>query len=156
MKTEILNELEQKFEEMRKELKMKTTLEELDSVFFIKDFILNEGFVSERLSRQICSRISHTYGLWVNYLNSILLPNPTYMPLQIESKPFSSKEEREKIWTIIKKSMEIMSRNTLVGLTKNKKEEAQFIEDAIVLWNNEIKDELTRIIKKTNKNWKEE
>ena len=151
MKMELLRELEEKF----KELDLRVNLEELDIIFFIKDFILTEGFVSENLSRQICSRISDTYGSWVNYLNGILVPNPSYMPIQAESKPFSSKEEREKIWELIKKAMELVSRNIMIGLTKDKEEEGKFIEEAVSFWNNKFKKELIRIMKKTNKQWKE-
>ncbi len=154
-KEEVLKELEKKFKEMKEELSLKIELEELNRVFFIKDFILNEGFVSENLSRQICSRITHTYSLWVNYLNGILMPNQGYMPLQIESKLFSSKEERERIWELIRKAMEITSRNSLIGLTKDKKEEGKFIEDAFHTWN-EMREELERMMEKVNKQWKEE
>jgi len=154
-KEEVLKELEKKFKEMKEELSLKIELEELNRVFFIKDFILNEGFVSENLSRQICSRITHTYSLWVNYLNGILMPNQGYMPLQIESKLFSSKEERERIWELIRKAMEITSRNSLIGLIKDKKEEGKFIEDAFHTWN-EMREELERMMEKVNKQWKEE
>ena len=155
MNTKLLKELEEKFQEMKKELGLKISLEEIDKIFFIKDSVLNDGFVSERLSRQICSRISHTYGSWVNYLNGLLMPNPGYMPLQIESKPFSSKEEREKVWELIRKAMELMSRNSLIGLIKDKKQEAKFIEDSVNFWNKEIKDELIRIMTKTHEQWEE-
>ena len=77
------------------------------------------------------------------------------MPIQAESKPFSSKEEREKIWELIKKAMELVSRNIMIGLTKDKEEEGKFIEEAVSFWNNKFKKELIRIMKKTNKQWKE-
>jgi len=67
---EILNELEKKFEELKKELGFKSELQDIDEIFYIKDAILKDGFVSENIDRQICSRIIETYMGWTNYLHS--------------------------------------------------------------------------------------
>ena len=148
-----MKELEQKFIEIKKELNFKSSFKELDDIFFIKDSILERGFVSEQLSRQICSRIMSMFSSWVNYLNGLLVP-PKYLPIQVEAKSFTSEEERKKIWKLIESFMRLMAKNTLIGLTKNKKDEGKFIDESVSLWNKNFKPELIVILKKVNEQWR--
>ncbi len=152
-KKEILQELKEKFEEAKKELGFKATLEELDGIFFIKDAILSAGFVSETVSRQICGRIVETYSLWNNYLHSLLMPNPGHILNMNESKMFDE-GERKQILELIHSSMAITSRNNLIGLNKDKKQESEFIDRALTFWKDEFKPEVIRITEKINKGWK--
>jgi len=154
-KKEILEELEEKFKIMKKELGLKASLEELDEVFFIRDSILMARFVSEKLSRQICSRIIETYMSWTNYLHSLVMPNPGHMLNMNESKMFND-EEKKAILKLISQAMELTSRNNLIGLTKDRKEEAKFIDNSLNFWIKSFKPEMIKIITKINENWKSE
>lgn len=79
---ELLNELEEKFKEIKRELGFKSTLNDLDRIFFIRDFILEKGYVSHKFSRQLCFRICETYASWLKHLHNIILPNKqTFQPL---------------------------------------------------------------------------
>ncbi len=152
-KKEILEELEEKFKIMKKELGFKTSLDELDEAFFIRDALLGARFVSEKLSRQVCSRIIDTYMVWTNYLHSLIMPNPGHMLNMNESKMFNEEEKRA-LLVLISKSMELTSRNNLIGLTKDRKEEAKFIDGALNFWIKSFKPEMIRVITKINNNWK--
>ena len=52
------------------------------------------------------------------------------------------------------KIMALVRRNVVIGLTKDKVEEAKFIDDSLRLWN-EILPEITKISKKVSDSWEE-
>lgn len=152
-KKEILEELKEKFEEIKMELGFKASLEELNNVFFIQDAVLSAGFVSEKLSRQICGRIVETYSAWNNYLHSLIMPNPGHIINMNESKMFNE-EERKNIMNLMASALALTSRNTVIGLTKNKKQEAEFIDNALKFWKKNFSSELIKITEKINEGWK--
>ena len=137
---------------MQKELKFKTNFEKIDEIFFIKDMVLKEGFVSERLSRRICHRIVETFMDWNGYLHSLVMPNPQNMLNLMESKLFNQ-EEKKDIMELMKKIMEISSRNSVIALKKDKHGEAKFIDDAVSFWNNTFQNKLDKIMTKINLEW---
>ena len=149
---EILGELEEKFKLLKKELGFKASLDELDEAFFVRDAVLSARFVSEKLSRQLGSRIIETYMVWTNYLHSLIMPNPGHMLNMNESKMFSEEEKRA-LLKVISQVMELTSRNNLIGLTKDKKEEAKFIDGALNFWAKSFKPEMIKTVKKINENW---
>ncbi len=151
-KLKLLNELEEKFKKMKLDLKFKSSLEELDKIFFVKDSILKDGFVSDKLSRQICYRIMETYLGWNDYLHSLIMPNPQNILNLSESKIFSQ-EEKNEIVELMKKIMEINSKNGLIGLNGDKKMESEFIDNSVSFWEKEFKDKLIKIMKKINVEW---
>jgi bisphosphoglycerate-dependent phosphoglycerate mutase len=152
---ELLQELKENFEKMKQELGFKSSLKDIDRIFFIKDFILKERFVSPSLSRQLGSRIANLYSNWAGYIHSLVMPNPQNMLNLSESKLFSQ-EEKQELSKLMSKAMEMSSRNGLIGLTKDKTEEAKFIDEAVELWNNSFEQEITKIMKKINSAWKGE
>jgi len=154
-KEEPLKRLEEEFEKLRKEYGFKATLDELDEIFFIRDYIQREGFISKKLSRQICSRITSTYTSWFSLLHELLIPNPHNWVRMSEANLFND-EEKKKITHALKIVTEISARNTLIGLTKNKEEEARFIDEALETWHNELKPILIWIIEKIDNYWKNE
>jgi len=151
-KTELMKELEKKFAAMQKELGFKSSFEDIDNIFFIKDSILSAGFVSDKLSRQVCSRIVDTYMSWTSYLHNLVLPNPQNMININESKMFDEREKKS-IIELVTQITELTSRHTLIGITKDKKEEAKFIDNAVNFWNNTFKPKLTEVMKKVNSGW---
>lgn len=148
----LIKELEKKFEEIKKEMGIKSSLEEIDRIFFIKDHILGEGYVSENLSRQICHRVVENYVGWSNYFHSLIMPNPQNMLNIGEAKLFNA-EEKTEMTELMKKAMEISSRNSLIGLTKNKKKEAEFIDYVVKFWDDEFLPKLVKVMEKINMEW---
>lgn len=152
MSKEILHELEIEFAKIKKDLGFKTTLDQLDSVFFIRDEILNEGFVSNFLSRQICSRITNTYMNWNNYLHGLVFVNPGNMMLMTEARMFND-VDKKRMSSLISETMGLVSNNTLIGITKDKKKEAEFIDNALGFWNTKFKPEIEKVMKKVHDGW---
>src|SRR3989339_217705 len=112
-KKEILKELESKFAQVKKELSIKPSFEDLEKEFELTDFILSAGFVSENFSRQLSQRIVDHYRDWHGYLNNLLLPNPSFLAGQTETKLFNSEEYRKRIWSLIVLSMKFSSMHSL-------------------------------------------
>jgi hypothetical protein len=148
----LLQKLESSFNELKKELGFKSSLEELDEIFYFKDFILQAEFVSPKLSRMLCGRIRDTFNLWISQMHAWLVPNPSSMIGISESQAFDDKE-KEEITEIMKKFMDFTSENVLIGLTKDKKKEAEYIDKSVVLWNDN-EDALISYAKKVNNYWK--
>lgn len=151
-KTELIRKFEEEFGKIKKEHGFKAALEELDKIFFLRDFISKEGFVSEKLSRQVCGRMVDTFGLWYNYLHTIVMPNPSSMLNMTENQAFSD-EEKQEILVLMNRIMAQISENTLNGLTKDKKSEAEFIDSSVEFWNNALNPKLKEIIKKIKSDW---
>jgi hypothetical protein len=151
-KMNILNDFEEKFKNLQRELKFKSSLNEIDGIFFVKDLILKDNFVSSNLGRQLCYRIAEVYMGWNEYLHGLIMPSPQNILNLSESKIFNQ-EEKKGIMNIIKKIMELNSRNILITLTKDSLDEGKFIDYSVNLWKNEVGPEVTKIIKKVNKEW---
>lgn len=152
MKTELIDDFEERFKKVKQELKFKATLEEIERIFYLKDLILKEDFVSENLSRQICYRITEFYLSWSEYLHSLIMPNPQNLLNLSESKIFNAEEKRD-IMEVMKKIMELNSRNILISLTHDRAEEAKFIDDSVSSWKNEVGPKIISFIKKINSEW---
>jgi len=153
-KEELVEELKEKFSSVREELGFESGLDELDEAFFVTDHILHEGYVSEEFSRQMCSRIRDTLNVWSNYLHSLLMPNPQHLINMTEAKLFKE-DDRKKIWNLLKGALALSSSNILAGLTKDKKLEAEFIDDSLKFWHEKYKPGIVEIMEKANKGWSE-
>ncbi len=151
-KNDLVKEFEEGFKAMKEELGFSAALKELNTIFFLEDFIQKEGFVSRSLSRQVCARITDTFGAWFNYLHSLIMPNPSSMLNLTESQVFSE-DDRNGIMTLMNKIMVLVSDNTLAGITKDKKLEAKFIDDSVELWKKEVKPKMKDIISRVRNNW---
>ncbi len=151
---ELLQEFETQFVLMKKELGFKSTLEQLDEVFYLNDSILQAGFISPKLSRMICGRIRDSFGLWIQQLHGWLVPNPYSMIGISESQAFNDKE-KEEITEVMKKFMAFTSENVLIGLTKDKKKEAEYIDNALKIWK-ENASTLVSYAEKVNSYWKKQ
>ncbi len=149
---DLLKQFEKEFETMKKELGFSAGLDDLDKIFFLRDMILKERYVSKTLSRQVCMRMTETYFSWVNYLHNLISPNPSYMVNVNESMAFSEKEKAV-MGELIGKIMILISTNTLVGLSKDKASEAKFIDDAVSFWNETFSPGMQEILEKVRNTW---
>ncbi len=153
MHSEILKELESEFEKLKKELKFKATLEELDEEFFIFDYVQDKGFLNTSLSRMICARAVDLFMSWYGYLHSLIIPNPQSILNITESQLFDEKEKGE-IQQTMSRLLTLTSKNGYIGLIKDRKEEAKFIDECLSTWLN-LKPKLAEILKRVNKTWQE-
>lgn len=152
-KQDILKELEHDFEKLKKELQLTSTLEDLSSIFGLKDSILSEGYVSENLSRQICSKISETFYNWINYMNNLLLPNSSSMVSQTEAKIFNLKEDKELIWNLTNGAMRFVSKNSLDVVKKDKILQKEIIDGAVEYWKTEFSIGAGKVMQKLHDSW---
>lgn len=149
----LMEQFESSFEQMKQELGFKTTLKELDEIFFLKDYISRVQFVSLTLSRDICGRISETFSMWLSQFHEWVMPNPASMIRNSEGSIFTD-EEKNEMMNLMKKIRVLSSKNGIVGLTKNKKSEAEYIDEAVKLWD-ELKPLMLKYNKKVHNYWVE-
>lgn len=153
-KEDLILQLNEKFQESKREIGFKSSFDDIETAFFIKDRILSDGFVSDSFSRQMCSRINDTLGSWVGYLHSLLMPNPQLLMSLTEARLFSE-EERKEIRNLIKEAMALESLNTLAGLTKDIGKEREFIDGAVRFWKDSYLPGILKVVSKVNKGWSE-
>jgi len=150
---ELLKQFEREFEKAKKELKFKATLKELDDIFYLKDFIMKENYVSDRVTRQIARRIMEVYISWAQYLHGIIMINPGSLINVVESQAFGE-EEKEEMGKIFDRLMAITAENNIIGITKNKEKERTFIDGSLALWR-EISPKLKDIMNMVYDKWNE-
>jgi len=155
-KEKTLKELKEKFKELKKEVGFKAGLEELDSAFHIQDAVLAEGFVYEDFSRQICLKIIERFMDWHNYLNSLILPNPSFLANQTEAKLFSSSEDKKLIWKLMTGSMKFSSMALLDSIKEQKSLTKELVDGSLDYWKKEFQPNLEKIMKKIHEAWKKE
>ncbi len=133
-KDELLSELKAAFNEWKSKAGFKASFEDLEKVFFIEDYILATGFVSPRISRMICARIRDFFNSWSQLIHSWLVPQPYSLVSNSEHQLFND-DEKEILNNILSDFMSIISKNTVVSLTFDEKKEAEFVDEALVVWN---------------------
>jgi len=151
----LILEAKKAFEECRKDLGFTKTFEQVDEVFFVKDGILKSGYVSDRFSRQLCGHIVETLGSWSNYLHGAVMPNPGFMANMTESK-FYSEDDKKEMLVLISLIMELASTNSYVGVSGDKKAEAEFIDGAVDFWHDKFKGKMTKFLDNVRKGWSEQ
>lgn len=151
-RAELLKELEERYALFHKERKVKATLEEVDSLFFIKDMALSAGYVGTHFSKSICNRIVDTYMSWITYLHNIVL-SPSSMIYMNEGKMLSETDKKDML-KLISEIMALVSTNTVLGLTRDESGEAAFIDEAVRFWNNVFKPRIVVVATKINDGWK--
>jgi hypothetical protein len=152
MDEELVKRFEREFEKLKKELGFRPSLEQLDDIFYFRDFIQKEGYIGTKLSRMLSGRIVSTYGMWEGYLHSLLMPNPNNMP-NIEESKLMDEAERKEILKQMTKLRAFVTKNAVIGLTDDRKAEAEFFNEAVELWDKEFKAYLTKLMKKVNEGW---
>tara|TARA_Y100000034_G_C6908541_1_gene422428 strand:- start:1850 stop:2371 length:522 start_codon:yes stop_codon:yes gene_type:complete len=151
-KKAVLQELKEKFDECKADLGFEPSLEEIDSIFFVSDWVLESGFVSENFSRQLCKRIIDTYGSWQNYFHNLVMPAPGYIPYMTESKAIGEDGKKD-LLKLIAKIFNLITMNTEIGLNKDKTKEREFIDKSVRFWNDEFKEKAQEIMGKVRKGW---
>ncbi|HME87329.1 MAG TPA: hypothetical protein VKE88_02860 [Candidatus Nanoarchaeia archaeon] len=145
-------EFEKSFAVLKKELKIKVTLEELDSIFLVHDYVAKEGFVSNRLERQIVRRIIDVFSSWINYLHGMLVPNPNSI-LNVNEVSILTDADREKITKTVDRLMIFSTRYNMIAIKDDTKEAGKYIDDSVDAWNKEISPVLLDLMQRSNKMW---
>lgn len=151
-KEQLLPQFEQSFEILRKKLNLTNSLEEFDQVFFFRDLILKEGYVSESLSRILARRIIDTYNSWVGYLHSLVFPNQANI-FNLKESGFFTETEKGNIFKLITQIMAFVSTNSVIGLSKDTKKEAEFFQNSLIFWHKTFLPVMIGVTQKVNKGW---
>jgi len=153
-KQELLFQFEQEFESVRKKLQLTNTLEEYDQVFFFRDLILKEGYVSNSLSRILARRIVDTYSSWISHLHSLVFPNHANI-FNLKESGFFTETEKEDIFKLLTQIMTFVSTNSVIGLSKDTKKEAEFFQNSLIFWNKTFLPVMLEVSKKISRGWDE-
>lgn len=150
-----LEELENLYSELRKNYGVKTTLNDLDKNFQMRDSFLKLGFVPGNLCFFVRARIQEFYSSWIGYLQNILFPSTSSLISMSEGKLFNEEEKKE-IGKIIGKMMAIISQNSILSLEPSIEAEGEFIDYSVKLWKSELNPRILGYMKKVNENWKKD
>jgi len=152
-KGDLLKELRQDFDSFKKETGLKLSFDELEENFSFSNMILDAGYVPNQIGKVISSIIASKFRDWHTYLNGLLIPNPNYFSSQTEAKLFNSKEDKNKIWDLIKISMKISSASSVANLNEDEKKIKDFIDSAFISWKEKFMPEIKKIIERANNAW---
>jgi len=153
-KKELMNELKEKFEAVKKNLGFKAVFEDIDNYFFIKDAVLEVGFVSDSFERQLCLRMVTTYYSWIDQLHAWLNPGMTNMITNNETKYFNE-QDREKMKILISKAMYFLRKDKLNGIKKDNAGMGNLIDEMVSSRNDFFKT-IGDLHEKTTSCWNEE
>lgn len=152
MSSDISKELAAQYSVLQRTRGVRTSLEQLDSAFYISDGVLSLGYVSTFLSQQLCARIADIFMNWNGYLHGLIMPDAHHLVQMNESKVFSA-EEKKSILALIGSSMEFVSRNMLFHAQSDPSAEARFIDEAFAFWESSYKPSLVSFIEKLRVRW---
>lgn len=150
---ELIEELSIAFTKEQERLGFISSFEIVDKYFGITDMVLSDAYVSAKFIRSVNRRILDAYNGWVQFCHAHIMPQPGNM-LQMEESKCLNEEDRKVMTGILNRVMELSSRNALIGITEKIDEEGKFIDDAVSLWETDIKLKLEVIFKKINTHWK--
>ncbi len=153
-KKELLKELRDKFEKTKKKFGFKATFEEINSISFLEDLVLANGFVSEQFSRQMINRIVEVYSSWLSEFYSWLYPQPTDSIHLHESKKLTQ-EERKEILNLIERIMYLIRKNKRIAFD-NLNEKGRFVDELVEFDKKYFNPFLLKFSKKFEDFWKEE
>jgi len=151
MKEETKKELETAFAKTKERFSLTKNFEEYDDIFFLYDMVSQDGFVAEKFERQLANRIINTFTSWYNHLHSIIIPNSGHMVSMTESSMFDDKE-KEQLNLLMNTIVLHISRNTVLALTKDTKEQRAFLDDSVDFWHR-IHPQLLIMAKKVHQGW---
>ncbi|MBD3319282.1 hypothetical protein GF342_05230 [Candidatus Woesearchaeota archaeon] len=152
MTKELIAELEHAIAEYRKRTALKASFEELEEIFFLRDFVQQEGYVSSRLGRTLTRRVANLFWNWNNYLHNLIMPNPSSMIMVSESQMLSEQEKAD-IIHVMNTIMDHVTVNTLLGLEPDEKKEAQWIDESVKFWREVVSPQMHTVVQKIGEQW---
>jgi len=153
-KEKLYIELEEKFKETKEKLKFSSTFNEVNDCSFIKDMILEVGFVSDNFERQVCNRVVMTYYSWVGQFQAWLTAGMGSIINNNEVKAFT-KEDIDTIKHLTHKAMYYFRRDKTFGIKKDYEGMGKLL-DEMVKSKNDFFDKLAVLVEKTADYWEKE
>ena len=75
MEKDLVADLKVAFEKLKSERTFKASFDELEEIFFLRDFVVSTGSILPSFNRMLCYRLSDTLGGWGNQIESWLTPS---------------------------------------------------------------------------------
>ena len=141
----------ERYEELSKKYKL-PSYEELDNEFELLYFqnIMEISFPLRYVRRRIGDRVNWFIGFFQGILN----PNPSSL-INLEESKFFSKEDKDKIVSLVKEMVIFERENLMLDLAQDEKKDAEFIKKGIEKWA-EFKKEIEPYCVKLKEGWKAE
>jgi hypothetical protein len=152
MEKEITVEFELRFKEFKKDLGFKSSLNKIDEIFLLRDSFSEEGHIGLDMYRAVSRKIVDVYTHWANQLHGLIIPNPSSM-ISVTQNSMFSESDRDEMIIVLNKMLALTSRNSVIILERNKKEEAKFIDDSVKYWNKELGPLMKKVSKKIQRSW---
>jgi len=127
---------------------------ELDREIELVDLFVKKRESPEFPLRAIRRRLADFYSLWLNYLHSVIFPNPQSIILTKESEVFDEKG-KEEIYGIIAVLAKFTRESVLLEVKRDESREADFINESFGKYRS-LKKSIEQIVKKNVELWKKE
>jgi hypothetical protein len=152
---DIVQELESRYQEIARVHGLKTTLEEYENIYGLKDAIQKEGYVPLSLEIFIAGRITDIYYAWYNSMHSLIMPQPGSI-YQMEESSFITEELREKIRKELRKIMSISRKAGKAYILKDSSLACNAVDEYTSLWKSSTRELLIEITTLLSERWDEE
>lgn len=153
-KQQLLRELQQKFDQMKKESGFKSTFKQIEQACFLQDMVLSTGYVSEQFSRSVLNRFVDMYYSWVPVIHSWIMP-PQYDLIYLNENKQINEKEREELKDIVKVLMYFVRKNKRIAYD-DKKSEGEFLDELVDYHKSTFKKFIFNYNKKFEKYWEKE
>jgi len=131
------------------------TIEILDRELEIVDMLSERKELPQNILVALRRRFTEIMYSWINFLHSLIMPNPQSIISNKDAEAFSEKE-KENIYKLMAELAKMTRESTSFEVKKEQpKEEAKFIRDNFSRFI-EIKKELAELNKKVVEHWEKE
>jgi len=153
-KKELFVELDEKFSETKEKLGFKASLDDIDGVYFVRDMILDCGYVSDDFARQMCGRMVSTYYSWVGQFQAWLTPG---MGSVINHNEVKSLDEAdiESVKALTHRAMYFFRADKVTGVNHDWKKMGELV-DEMVDGQKDFFEKLAVLLDKVAIGWKED
>lgn len=129
-------------------------LERFDDMFGYKDALREQGFMPSSPHAFLRSRIVDTLQDHVQFLHSLLMPNPKNLVANSQSNAISQDEE-DLVSDLIDEYAAVVTRSRQVSLTGSEADEKAFLDHAIETYTRTTPD-LNTVLATIHDHWEEE
>lgn len=129
----LLAELDEKYEQIKADLGLKVSLDEIDRIFGIRDLVLANGFVSTSLSWFITLRMRDAFESWSSSIHRWLKPVPGSIPSALETESLDE-HDKDELYKIMMMFLSHITEYNFIFFLRDPKLEKRYIENSVRLW----------------------
>jgi hypothetical protein len=129
-------------------------LEQFESLFGYKDAVQEKGFIPNKPHRFLRARVVDTLQDHVQFLHSLLMPNPKNLLANSQSNALSE-DEQSLVSDLIDEYAAVVTRSRQVSLAGGTEDEKAFLDDAIATYKR-TQDDFAAILQTVRNHWEDE